>query len=255
MNILTWNINGIRSAMPKGLSQILDSGVWDVVCLQETRTSQKAIPAIPGGYGAAWSFANKNGYAGTAILCKSNPLSVHEGLDDERFDAEGRSITIEVPEAYIVNLYAPVCQAGFARLDYRLAWEECVREYIANLMVIKPVIVCGDLNVAATEYDVFSPIMFQNLPGFSFKEKQEFKKLTDLGLVDLWRAQNPYEKQYTWWSNAGNCRKLNRGWRLDYILVQESLIKGDSTACNASVRIMKEILGSDHCPVSMRIDF
>lgn len=244
MKILSWNINGLRSAIDRGFGGVPASGAFDVICLQETRTS---APVPFDGYHACYSFAQRKGYSGVAILSKGEPVSFTEGIGHE-LDAEGRVLTTEFPDMYLMCVYSPTSQEDCRRLPIRMQWEAALRERIRELRASKPVVLCGDLNVAPSDLDVFTPRL-DGTPEYTGAERRAFAALLGCGLVDAWREQNSGARQYTWWSYQGDYRAQNRGMRLDHILVDERLYQ----ARPMKAAILDQVGGSDHCPVAISI--
>lgn len=250
MKLMTWNVNGLRACMGKGFLDYVSAQKPDAVCIQETKM-QKGQAEVPlEGYLQYWNSAEKKGYSGTAIFTRKEPLSVHYDIDADGHDKEGRSITLEYENFYLVTEYTPNAQDQLARIDYRLSWEEARRNYLKKLDQEKPVILCGDLNVAAEEIDLKNPGPNRGNAGFSDQERESFRKLLGLGFVDSYRYLYPEETgAYTWWSYRFNARKNNAGWRIDYFLVSERIKKSIS-----QVSLCADVMGSDHCPVILEID-
>ena len=250
MKLMTWNVNGLRACMGKGFLDYVSAQKPDAVCIQETKM-QKGQAEVPlEGYLQYWNSAEKKGYSGTAIFTRKEPLSVHYDIDADGHDKEGRSITLEYENFYLVTEYTPNAQDQLARIDYRLSWEEARRNYLKKLDQEKPVILCGDLNVAAEEIDLKNPGPNRGNAGFSDQERESFQKLLGLGFVDSYRYLYPeVTGAYTWWSYRFNARKNNAGWRIDYFLVSERIKKSIS-----QVSLCADVMGSDHCPVILEID-
>ncbi len=249
MKILTWNVNGIRACMDKGMLDYFDSANVDIICLQETKMQPgQAVVPTP-GYKQYWNSAVKKGYSGTAIFTKEEPLSVNYDIDAEGHDTEGRAITLEFPAFYMVTNYTPNAQDGLARIDYRLQWEAANREYLKKLDAKKPVILCGDLNVAHNEIDLKNPKTNRGNAGFSDEEREAFGQLLSCGFTDSFRYLYPEKVEYTWWSYRMKARERNAGWRIDYFIVSDR-IKDKVKA----VTIRGDVYGSDHCPVELDID-
>lgn len=250
MKIISWNVNGIRSVLKKGFADWVAETSADLICLQETKISlgdlAKHVPVFP-GYTAYFHAGEKKGYSGVAVLSKYEPISVRYGLNDED-DLEGRVITLEFDAFILVNAYAPNSQSGFARIDFRLGWDAAFRSYLQECKARKPTIVCADFNVAHTELDVGVPDAFM-IPGCSPRERKSFSALLGAGFVDTYRHLHPDERDYSWWSYAGNARTWNAGIRFDYILVSEDL---KDTIHEASTH--RERDGSDHGPVSAIVE-
>ncbi len=249
MKMISWNVNGLRAVVGKGFVDIFNSLDADIVCLQETKLQEGQIDLSFDGYEQYWNYAVKKGYSGTAVFTRVQPLSVSYGLGIEEHDQEGRVITLEFDKFYLVNVYTPNSKAGLARIDYRMQWEDDFRVYLKKLEENKPVVVCGDLNVAHTEIDLKNPKTNRNNAGFSDQERGKMTELLDAGFIDTFRYFYPdVTGAYSWWSYRFNARKNNAGWRIDYFLVSESLkdeLKGAS--------ILNDIYGSDHCPVMLEI--
>lgn len=249
MKFISWNVNGLRACIGKGFADFFKQADADFFCLQETKLQAGQINFVPDGYHAYWCYAEKKGYSGTAIFAKTEPLSVSYGLADALLDTEGRVITLEYPEFYLVTCYTPNAQRGLARIEHRMIWDEAFRGYLSALDQKKPVIVCGDLNVAHQPIDLKNPKSNRTNAGFSDEERESFTKTLALGFTDSFRYRNPdREGAYTWWSYLYNARANNAGWRIDYFLVSDR-IKGYI----ADTPIYSEIFGSDHCPVGLEL--
>ena len=248
MKFISWNVNGLRAVAGKGFADIFDSFDADFVCLQETKLQAGQLDLEFLGYESYWNYAQKKGYSGTAIYTRQHPLSVSYGIGIEEHDTEGRVITLEMPDFFLVNVYTPNSQDGLRRLDYRMQWEDAFRAYLCGLAARKGVIVCGDMNVAHEEIDLKNPATNHLNAGFSDEERAKMTQLLGAGFVDTWRSQHPGEAKYSWWSYRMNARERNVGWRIDYFLVSESL----STRIQ-STDILNDIFGSDHCPVSLTL--
>ena len=250
MKFISWNVNGLRACVTKGFQTYFDDVQADFFCLQETKLQDGQIRMDLPGYEQFWNYAQKKGYSGTAIFARETPLQVTYGVGVEELDTEGRLITLEYPGFYLVTCYTPNAQQGLARIDHRLKWDEAFREYLCRLDQHKPVIVCGDLNVAHQEIDLKNPSSNRGNAGFSDEERESFGKLLDAGFTDTFRFLYPdVIGAYSWWSYRFNARKNNAGWRIDYFLVSNRLA-GQITA----TPIYNEILGSDHCPVGLELD-
>lgn len=250
MKLISWNVNGLRACLGKGFMDYFAQQNADFFCLQETKMQpgQAEIPAP--GYHEYWNSAEKKGYSGTAILTRQEPLSVTFGMGSELHDHEGRLITLEYEGFYLVTVYTPNSQRELTRLNYRMCWEEDFRMYLARLDAKKPVIVCGDMNVAHREIDLKNPKSNQNNAGFTPQEREAMTKLLDSGFVDSFRYLYPDATGcYSWWSYMFHAREKNAGWRIDYFLVSER-VKDRIRAA----RIDSEVMGSDHCPVVLEID-
>ena len=250
MKFISWNVNGLRACVQKGFEDFFHGADADFFCLQETKLQEGQIDLPLSGYHAFWNYAQKKGYSGTAIFAKQAPVSVHYGIGIDALDTEGRLITLEYPAFFLVTCYTPNAQQELKRIDHRLKWEDAFRAYLKQLNGVKPVIVCGDLNVAHQEIDLKNPASNRGNAGFSDEERDAFGKLLDAGFTDSFRFLNPDATgAYSWWSYRFNARKNNAGWRIDYFLVSDR-IKDKITAAP----IYSEVLGSDHCPVGLEID-
>ena len=250
MKFISWNVNGLRACVTKGFQTLFDDVQADFFCLQETKLQAGQIQMELPGYEQFWNYAQKKGYSGTAIFAKEAPLSVTYGVGVEELDTEGRLITVEYPQFYLVTCYTPNAQQGLARIDHRLKWDEAFREYLQRLDQVKPVIVCGDLNVAHQEIDLKNPSSNRGNAGFSDEERESFTKLLNSGFTDTFRLLNPdVTGAYSWWSYRFNARKNIAGWRIDYFLVSNRLAEKIT-----ATPIHADILGSDHCPVGLELD-
>jgi len=250
MKLITWNVNGLRACMDKGFLEYVNQEQPDTICLQETKMQEGQAEVPLEGYKQYWNSAQKKGYSGTAIFTKHEPLSVSYDIDAEGHDTEGRSITMEFEDFYLVCEYTPNSQDGLKRLDYRMEWEDARRDYLKKLDQKKPVILCGDLNVAHKEIDLKNPKTNRKNPGFSDEERAKFGELLDAGFVDSYRYLYPdVTGVYTWWSYRFNARKNNAGWRIDYFVVSERLKERIK-----EVTLCTDIYGSDHCPVMLEIE-
>ena len=246
MKLISWNVNGLRAVNGKGFPEIFKGFDADFVCLQETKLQRGQIELEFPGYRSFWNYADKKGYSGTAIYSRVEPLSVSYGMGIDEHDHEGRVITLETEDFFLVCVYTPNSQDGLRRLDYRMQWEDDFRAYLMKLAERKGVVVCGDMNVAHMEIDLKNPATNHFNAGFSDEERGKMTELLNGGFVDSWRFQHPGEAKYSWWSYRMNARERNVGWRIDYFLVSESL-KGRI----ASTDILNDIPGSDHCPVEL----
>jgi len=248
MKLVSWNVNGLRACLQKGFMDYFKAIDADIFCIQETKLqeSQKDIEGLDlNGYYAFWNFAEKKGYSGTAVFTKYKPLSVSYGIGTPHHDKEGRVITLEYKKFFLVNAYTPNSQRGLTRLNYRMEWEEDFRSYLLKLDSVKPVILCGDLNVAHKEIDIKNPAANRRNAGFTDKEREKMTILLNSGFIDTFRYFYPDKKDaYTWWSYMHNAREKNIGWRVDYFIVSERL-KDYLT----DSQIHSEVMGSDHCPV------
>ena len=250
MKFISWNVNGLRACMQKGFQDYFDQSGADFFCLQETKLQEGQIQMDLPGYTEFWNYAQKKGYSGTAIFAKEAPLSVRYGLGIEELDTEGRLITLEYPEFYLVTCYTPNAQRELARIDHRMKWDEAFRKYLAELDKTKPVIACGDLNVAHKEIDLKNPASNRGNAGFSDQEREGFTKLLDAGFTDTFRHLHPDATgAYSWWSYMFKARQNNAGWRIDYFIVSDRLA---DKITNAS--IFSDIMGSDHCPVGLELN-
>lgn len=250
MKFISWNVNGLRACVTKGFQDYFDSENADFFCLQETKLQEGQITMDLPGYHQYWNYAEKKGYSGTAIFAKQEPLSVAYGVGVPELDTEGRLITLEYPDFYLITCYTPNAQQGLARIDHRLKWDEAFRNYLGRLDMVKPVIACGDLNVAHQEIDLKNPSSNRGNAGFSDEERESFGKLLDVGFTDSFRFLYPdVTGVYSWWSYRFNARKNNAGWRIDYFIVSDRL-KEKITA----TPIHNEIFGSDHCPVGLELE-
>lgn len=250
MKFVSWNVNGIRAALKKGFMDFFNDVDADIFCLQETKLSEWQLDLELEGYYQYWNYAEKKGYSGTAVFTKEEPIHVSYGIDMEEHDKEGRVITCEYEEFFLVTCYTPNSQRGLARLDYRMEWEEDFRAYLNMLKNVKPVVLCGDLNVAHNEIDLKNPSSNRKNAGFSDEERAQFQNLLDAGYTDTFRYLYPdAEDCYSWWSYITKARDRNAGWRIDYFVVSDDL---DDAIVEADIR--DDILGSDHCPVYLELD-
>lgn len=249
MKFISWNVNGLRACCEKGFRESFRTLDADFFCLQETKMQAGQLDIEFDGYKSWWNYADKKGYSGTAVFSRHEPLSVSYGMGIDGHDHEGRIITLEMPEFYLVNVYTPNSQDGLARLDYRMKWEDDFRSYLLGLEKTRPVIVCGDLNVAHKEIDLKNPKTNRRNAGFTDEERGKFTELLGSGFIDTFRHFYPDATGiYSWWSYRFRSREKNAGWRIDYFLVSEGL--RDRLA---GAGIHNEILGSDHCPVELNI--
>lgn len=247
---VSWNVNGIRACVQKGFTEVFSALDADIFCLQETKLQQGQINLELDGYHQYWNYAERKGYSGTAIFTKEKPLAVFNGMDIAEHDTEGRLITLEFENYYFLTCYTPNAQDGLKRLDYRMKWEDDFREYLLSLDKTKPVIFCGDLNVAHNEIDLKNPKTNRGNPGFSDEERGKFSLLLESGFTDSFRHLYPdTENAYSWWSYRFRAREKNVGWRIDYFIVSNRIADKIKEA-----RIHSEIFGSDHCPVELEID-
>lgn len=248
--LISWNVNGIRACVQKGFVDIFKEMDADIFCIQESKMQEGQLVLELEGYHQYWNYAEKKGYSGTAIFTKEQPISDSYGIGIEKHDKEGRVITLEYDKYYMVNVYTPNSQNELARLDYRMEWEEAFKAYLKKLEENKPVIVCGDMNVAHNEIDLKNPKTNRKNAGFTDEERGKFTDLLDAGFIDTFRYFYPDMKDiYSWWSYRFSARAKNAGWRIDYFLVSEPL-KGNLV----DAIIHTEIMGSDHCPVELDIE-
>lgn len=249
MKLISWNVNGLRACMNKGFQAYFDDMDADFFCLQEIKLSEGQLDFAPEGYHAYWNYAERKGYSGTAIFAKQEPVSVSYGIGIEEHDHEGRVITLEYEDYYMITVYTPNSQNELARLDYRMRWEDAFRAYLTNLKAKKGVIVCGDMNVAHKEIDLKNPKTNHRNAGFTDEEREKLTVLLDAGFIDTFRYFYPdMEQIYSWWSYRFRAREKNSGWRIDYFLVSDDLKERLQGAA-----IHTEIMGSDHCPVELQL--
>ena len=247
MKLISWNVNGLRACAGKDFAEQFMALDADWFCIQETKLQEGQIDLTFPGYRSYWNYAEKKGYSGTAIYTKHEPASVSFGVGTEELDHEGRMITLEYPDYYIVTCYTPNAQEGLRRLDHRMAWEDAFRKKLCELDARKPVIACGDLNVAHKEIDLKHPAANRGNPGFSDEEREKFTELLTAGFTDSFRFLHPdQENAYSWWSYRANARANNTGWRIDYVVVSDRL-----RPAIKETPIHSEIFGSDHCPVGL----
>ena len=250
MRLISWNVNGLRACLNKGFMDFFLASGADFFCLQETKLQAGQVDLDLPGYSQYWSYAEKKGYSGTAIFAKEPALSVTEGLGDPALDGEGRILTLEYPDFFLVNCYTPNAQEGLKRLDHRMAWDDAYRAHLTQLDAKKPVIACADYNVAHQEIDLKNPGPNRGSAGFSDEEREKFTQLLDAGFTDTFRYRNPdVTGAYSWWSYRFNARKNNAGWRIDYFLVSRRL-----QGRIADTPIYRDIYGSDHCPIGLSIE-
>ena len=251
MKIISWNVNGIRAVMKKGFPDFVKKYDPDILCLQETKAHPDQVDELLHDYEHHfWNSADKKGYSGTAIFSKIKPLNVSYGGGIDVGDTEGRIVTAEFDDFFLVNVYTPNSKRGLARLDYRQEWDKLFFNYLKELEKSKPVITCGDLNVAHTEIDLARPKNNTKNAGFTPQERAGFQKYLDNGFLDTFRIFNQDPENYTWWSYMFNARAKNLGWRIDYFLTSEKLRKNIISA-----EILKDVMGSDHCPVTLNLKF
>lgn len=246
MKLISWNVNGLRACAGKGFGESFKNLDADVVCLQETKMQAGQLDLEFDGYESYWNYADKKGYSGTAIYTRIKPLSVSNDIGIDEHDHEGRVITMEFDDFYLVCVYVPNSQDELKRLTYRMKWEDDFRSYVSGLAEKKGVVICGDLNVAHNDIDIKNPASNRHNAGFTDEERGKFNALLDAGFVDSWRMLNPDTVKYSWWSYRFKARERNAGWRIDYFIVSESMKDRISGA-----EIHNEIFGSDHCPVEL----
>lgn len=250
MKLISWNVNGLRACLNKGFMDFFGEVDADIFCIQETKLQPEQINLDLPGYYQYWNSAVKKGYSGTAVFTKEEPRSVTYGMDIEEHDGEGRMITLEFDEFYLVNVYTPNAQRGLARIEYRMGWEDAFRAWCLKLVEDKPVITCGDMNVAHEEIDLKNAKSNIGNAGFSYEERGKFSELLESGFVDTFRYFYPDEiGAYSWWSYMFHARENNAGWRIDYFLVSKSLEEYLEDA-----QIYPDVMGSDHCPVGLEIN-
>ena len=250
MRLISWNVNGLRACLNKGFAETFAALDADVFCVQETKMQPGQADFAPAGYTEYLSSAEKNGYSGTACWTRVAPLSARYGIGPEIHSHEGRAITLEFPEFFLVNVYTPNSQEGLARIDYRMQWEDDLRAYLLELDAHKPVVLCGDLNVAHNEIDLKNPGPNRGSAGFSDQERAKMTQLLEAGFVDSFRHLHPDATgAYSWWSYRFNARKNNAGWRIDYFVVSRRLADRITRA-----EILPQVMGSDHCPVLLELE-
>ena len=248
MKFISWNVNGFRAVLGKGFAEIFAALDADIFCIQETKMQPGQADFAPDGYFSYWNSAEKKGYSGTAIFTKSEPISVTYGINGKHTD-EGRVITLEYPKFYFVGAYVPNAQDELRRIDYRMKYEDDLRAYLVSLDKIKPVVYCGDLNVAHNEIDLKNPKTNVGNPGFSNEERAKFGELLSAGFTDTFRYLYPDTVKYSWWSYRMQARARNIGWRIDYFVVSDRLFHRVKDS-----KILTHVMGSDHCPVCLEID-
>ncbi|MBR7042890.1 MAG: exodeoxyribonuclease III [Prevotella sp.] len=248
MRLVSWNVNGLRACVGKGFADIFEQLDADFFCLQETKMQAGQLDLQFLGYQSYWNYADKKGYSGTAIYTRHTPLSVAYGIGIDAHDHEGRVVTLEMPDFYLVCCYTPNSQDGLRRLDYRMTWEDDFRAYLLQLDQQKPVVLCGDLNVAHEEIDLKNPKTNHQNPGFTDEERGKMTQLLGSGFTDTFRFKYPEEVRYSWWSYRAQARAKNVGWRIDYFIVSDRLRDRIADA-----KIHTDILGSDHCPVELEL--
>ncbi len=248
MKLISWNVNGIKACLNKGFSDFFKEVNADIFCLQETKCHPEQINLEFEGYTSYWNSAERKGYSGTAIFTKKQPVNVTYGIGIEEHDKEGRIITLEFENFYLVTNYTPNAKRELERLDYRMVWEDEIRKYLLELNKKKPVIMCGDLNVAHEEIDLKNPKTNKGNAGFTNEEREKMTELLNAGFIDSYRYLYPEKIEYSWWSYMGHAREKNVGWRIDYFIVSNDFRENIKDAT-----IYTEILGSDHCPVGLEI--
>ena len=249
MKLVSWNVNGLRACINKGFNDFFTAAAADIVCLQETKMQQGQAEVHFPGYEQFWHSAEKKGYSGTAVFSRQTPLSVAYGMGIAEHDQEGRIITLEFDDYQLINVYTPNSQRGLTRLEYRMQWEDAFRDHVGRLAAQKPVVICGDLNVAHQEIDIKNPAANKNNAGFTQQERDKMTELLASGLTDSFRHLYPERRDaYSWWSYMSNARERNIGWRIDYFLVSSRM---DQEIREAA--ILPEVMGSDHCPVVLEI--
>lgn len=250
MKFISWNVNGIRACAQKGFMDFFEEADADIFCIQESKMQEGQLELDTPGYHQYWNFAEKKGYSGTAIFTKQEPISAAYGMDIEEHDHEGRVITLEFDKFYFITVYTPNSQDALARLPYRMKWEEDFFTYMKKLEESKPVVFCGDLNVAAEEIDLKNPKSNRKNAGFSDEEREKFRALKAAGFIDTFRYLYPdQEGIYSWWSYRFKAREKNAGWRIDYFCVSEQLKEQIKEA-----RILTDVYGSDHCPIELTLE-
>ena len=250
MKLISWNVNGIRACLNKGFKEFFEEIDADIFCIQETKCQKGQIDLEFDGYTSYWNSAEKKGYSGTAVFTKIKPLNVTYGIGIEEHDKEGRVITLEFEDFYLVNVYTPNSKRELERLDYRQIWEDEMRKYLLKLNENKPVVMCGDLNVAHKEIDLKNPSSNRRNAGFTDEERNKMTELLNAGFLDTFRYFYPDKTgEYSWWSYMGKAREKNVGWRIDYFIVSKSMEKRLKDA-----KIYQEVMGSDHCPVGLEIE-
>ena len=250
MKFISWNVNGLRACAGKGFADAFAALDADFFCLQETKMQEGQLDMQFPGYQSYWNYADKKGYSGTAIYTRHTPLNVTYGIGIDEHDHEGRVVTMEMQEFFLVCCYTPNSQDGLRRLDYRMKWEDDFRNYLKRLDAVKPVVLCGDLNVAHEEIDLKNPKTNRKNAGFTDEERQQMTTLLSSGFIDTFRTLYPEQVTYSWWSYRFQARQKNAGWRIDYFIISERLRNRLHDA-----KIHTDILGSDHCPVELDLDF
>lgn len=248
MRFISWNVNGLRACVGKGFEESFSKLDADFFCLQETKMQADQLDLQFPGYESFWNFADKKGYSGTAIYTRQKPIQVTYGIGIDEHDHEGRVITMEMEDFYLITCYTPNSQDGLRRLDYRMKWEDDFMDYLNRLDAVKPIILCGDLNVAHEEIDLKNPKTNRKNAGFTDEERAKMTRLLSNGFIDSFRQLYPEQVTYSWWSYRFRAREKNAGWRIDYFIVSERLLQRIKDA-----KIHTEILGSDHCPVELEL--
>lgn len=248
MRFISWNVNGLRACVGKGFEESFSKLDADFFCLQETKMQADQLDLQFPGYESFWNFAEKKGYSGTAIFTRQKPIQVTYGIGIDEHDHEGRVITMEMEDFYLITCYTPNSQDGLRRLDYRMKWEDDFMDYLKRLDAVKPIILCGDLNVAHEEIDLKNPKTNRKNAGFTDEERAKMTRLLSNGFIDSFRQLYPEQVTYSWWSYRFRAREKNAGWRIDYFIVSERLLQRIKDA-----KIHTEILGSDHCPVELEL--
>ena len=248
MRFVSWNVNGLRACVGKGFEESFSKLDADFFCLQETKMQADQLDLQFPGYESFWNFADKKGYSGTAIFTRQKPIQVTYGIGIDEHDHEGRVITMEMEDFYLITCYTPNSQDGLRRLDYRMKWEDDFMDYLKRLDAVKPIILCGDLNVAHEEIDLKNPKTNRKNAGFTDEERAKMTRLLSNGFIDSFRQLYPEQVTYSWWSYRFRAREKNAGWRIDYFIVSERLLQRIKDA-----KIHTEILGSDHCPVELEL--
>ncbi len=250
MKLISWNVNGIRAAYKKGFNEFFDDVNADIFCIQETKMQEGQLDLTKEGYHVYLNSAERKGYSGTAVWTKKEPISVTKGIGIEEHDNEGRVLTLEYDDFYLINVYTPNSKRELERLDYRVVWETEFRNYLQELRKRKPIILCGDLNVAHKELDVKNDKANRGSAGFTDEERRELENLLNLKYIDTYRHFYPEKEKYSWWSYFGKAREKNVGWRIDYFIVSDELKDNLKDAY-----IYDNIYGSDHCPVGLELEF
>lgn len=249
MKLISWNVAGFRACLKKGFDDFFKEADADVFCMQESKVTEDQFDYMPDGYNRYLYPAEKKGYSGTLVYSKVKPINVTYGIGIEEHDHEGRAITMEFDKFFLVNVYVPNVKRDLSRLEYRMTWEDDFRSYLKNLEKTKPVVVCGDFNVAHEEIDIRNAKSNRGNAGFTDEERAKFTDLLAAGFIDTFRHFNPEEEKYTWWSYMGKAREKNVGWRIDYFVVSKNFINNVTNTA-----IYNEVMGSDHCPIGITIN-